>query len=76
MMWPRILGDCLVGPHISPARAGGGHYLNFLLTHLGIVLSVRVFARGFGSTVLHHITAAKCVSGCPKIILVAGVDTE
>jgi hypothetical protein len=31
--------------------------------------SVLVFKCGFNSTVLHHVTAVKCVNGCPKIIL-------
>jgi hypothetical protein len=34
--------------------------------------SIRLFTCGFNTTVLHHITAMKCVSG-PKTILDAGV---
>jgi hypothetical protein len=35
--------------------------------------SMRVFACGFNTRVLHRITVVKCVGGCPKIILDAGM---
>jgi hypothetical protein len=37
---------------------------------------LHVFTCGFNTTVLHHITIVKCVSGCPKIILDAGLVAD
>jgi hypothetical protein len=32
--WAGISGDCLIGPHILPARVGGRDYLDFLPARL------------------------------------------
>jgi hypothetical protein len=34
---------------------------------------MHTFICGFNTTVLCHITAMKCINGCPKIILDAGL---
>jgi hypothetical protein len=38
LLWDRILGDSLKGPHILPARFTGSDYFNFLRTHLSGLL--------------------------------------
>jgi hypothetical protein len=38
ILWARILGDCLIGPHILPVRDSGCNCLNFLRTHLSGIL--------------------------------------
>jgi hypothetical protein len=64
-----ILGDCLIGSHMLPKRVSGCNYNNFLRWHLNGLLKDAVSIWAFNTTVLHHITVVKYISGCPKIIL-------
>jgi hypothetical protein len=45
-LWTTILGDCLISPHILPARDSGCNYLNFVGTHLsGLLETVSLIMR-------------------------------
>jgi hypothetical protein len=51
-------GDCLKGPHNLPAQVSGHDYLNFLQTHLSVLVDVS-FNACLLMSVLHHITLIK-----------------
>jgi hypothetical protein len=75
--WAGILGGCLIDPHILPARVNCGDHRKFLQTQLTAGRSILHFATcGFITTLIHHLSVVKCVSGCPIIILDSGLVAE
>jgi hypothetical protein len=73
-LWAGIIVDYLRGSQILRARVNGHDCLQ---THLTVLLEDVSFNTRldmwFQHDGAHHITAVKCVSDCPKIILGAGL---
>jgi hypothetical protein len=75
--WAGILGNCLIHDNIFRIKLVAVIILNFfehtLVGYWVMCPSTCVFTCGFNTTTLHHVTIVERVSGCPEIVLDAGM---